>query len=75
MTEPTIEVQQAIIRNMIAQHQQSAYSLQIQYRVSKKIGATPEELRPIEEAMLKTEKYIDAYEAELKSLDDQPMKK
>jgi len=66
--------QKQLLLNELEQYKQAAYILGVRYRVSKQIGASPEELKPIQEALEKNQKFIDAYEVELKSLDDQPMK-
>lgn len=69
MTEPTNEVKRLLIENEMNQHEQAAYVLGVRYRVSKKIGASPEELKPIEDALVKTEKMLDALKAELEQLE------
>lgn len=69
MTEPTKEVKALLIQNELQQHRQAAYVLTMRHKVAKRINASPEELKPIEDALLKTEQYIDAWEMELMELE------
>ena len=69
MTEPTKEVKALLIQNELQQHKQAQYVLTLRHRVAKRIDASSEELKQIEELLLKTEKYIDAWEMELLELE------
>jgi uncharacterized protein YPO0396 len=69
MTEPTKEVKAALIQNELLQHRQVAYILTMRHKVAKRIDAPSDELKQIEELLLKTEKYIDAWETELLELE------
>jgi uncharacterized protein YPO0396 len=69
MTEPTKEVKALLIQNELQQHRQAAYVLTMRHKVAKRIDASSDELKQIEELLLKTEKYIDAWEMELLELE------
>ena len=63
------EVKRAIIENEIALHRNTAYLVQLRHNVSKKIGASAEELKPLVDELVKHEQTIDLLKEELKKLE------
>ena len=62
------EAQRAIIMQEIAGLQQAAYLVSMRYKVNKKLGATSEELKPIEDNLLKIELQIAEWQKELEAI-------
>ncbi len=70
MTEHEISTQYkiAIIKQEIEDFKKAQYTLEIRYKVNKKIEAPENLLKQISESLVKNEMAIAAYEEELKSL-------
>ena len=56
------EVKIQIIENEIAAHLNGKYLLEMRYRVSKKIGASPDELKAITDELTKLAAKLDEWE-------------
>ena len=68
MAQPSPEVQRAIIQQEIAMYQNTRFQTEMRHRVSKKIGGTPEELKPLVDQLAKIEAALDVLQAELAAL-------
>jgi len=66
--EITIESKIAIIKQEIEDFKKAQYTLEIRYKVNKKIEAPENLLKQISESLVKNEMAIAAYEEELKTL-------
>lgn len=64
-SEIPAEVKRALIEQEIILHKNTAYQLNLRHRVNKKLGATTEELKPLEDELIKHEQAIDILKEEL----------
>lgn len=62
MSEISKEMKLAIIEREIATCRAAVYTLSIRHRVNKKLGQTAEQLKPIEDEIVKQETAIDEFE-------------
>ena len=69
MANVPVEIKKVLIENEIALHNNSAYQLSLRYRVNKKLGASGEELKALEDEMQKHEQAIDILNDELNELE------
>lgn len=67
--ELSSEVKRTIISRMITEQTQMLYSLEIQGKVAQKIGDT-ETKKTVMEEMVKAQRRIDAFQAELDEVTD-----
>lgn len=64
-SEIPAEVKRVLIEQEIILHKNTAYQLNLRHRVNKKLGATTEELKPLEDELIKHEQAIDILKEEL----------
>ena len=69
-TEIPNEIKIALIQNEIALHKNTSYQLQLRHRVNKKLGGSAEELKALQDEMVKHEQAIEILNEELKELDE-----
>lgn len=68
----TPEQKRQIIQLEIDALEQAEWQLSLRHKVNKKLGATPDELKPIEDQLVKITSQIEVYNEEQEKINEKP---